>query len=345
MDLSILVPVYNVEKYVRPCLESIFKQGLDEDRFEVIIVNDGSTDKSMEMITDIIQQHNSITVINQENQGLSVARNNAIAIAQGEYILMPDSDDLLIENSVCFLLEKALSAKVDLVVADFLEMSSEDLDKFEMSNIQQRDGSTKEKSGEQLLLEDLHPRQCYVWRTLYRRHFIQDNSISFYPGICFQDVPFTHECYIKAQRVLRVNWLLNIYRKSRTGSATFNFTLKKSRDFCTAIRETWKLTHLNDNSMPVRKKFENDMFTNCSTMLWCTSHTAKNASEREYVIDMLKKMIPDLKFQFGLKHKFVSFMLKRMPHTLVHCRYLFDIIVEDRILPFYNHKIKHILKH
>ena len=57
MDLSIIVPVYNVEKYVRPCLESIFKQDLDEDRFEVIIVNDGSTDRSMEMITDIIQQH------------------------------------------------------------------------------------------------------------------------------------------------------------------------------------------------------------------------------------------------------------------------------------------------
>ena len=89
MDLSIVVPVYNVEKYVRTCIESIFKQGLDEKCFEVIIVNDGSTDRSLEVITDIISQHSNIVVINQENQGLSVARNNGIAAAKGEYILMP----------------------------------------------------------------------------------------------------------------------------------------------------------------------------------------------------------------------------------------------------------------
>lgn len=169
MDLSIIVPVYNVEKYVRPCIESIFKQSLDEERFEVIIVNDGSTDHSMEMIADIVQQYHNITIINQENQGVSVARNNGISVAKGEYILMPDPDDLLVENSLLPLLEKALSTKVDLVVADFLVMNTEDLDNFDVSGLQQRDGSITEKSGEQLLLEDLHPRQCIVWRTLYRR--------------------------------------------------------------------------------------------------------------------------------------------------------------------------------
>ena len=96
--LSIIVPVYNVEKYIRPCIESLFYQGLDDADFEVIIVNDGTPDKSMEMIADIIQQHDNITVINQENQGLSVTRNNGIALAKGDYILMPDSDDLLIDN-------------------------------------------------------------------------------------------------------------------------------------------------------------------------------------------------------------------------------------------------------
>ena len=73
MDLSIIVPVYNVEKYIRSCIESIFIQGLDDTDFEVIIVNDGTKDRSMEMIADIIAEHKNITVINQENQGLSVA--------------------------------------------------------------------------------------------------------------------------------------------------------------------------------------------------------------------------------------------------------------------------------
>ena len=91
IELSIIVPVYNVEKYVHACLESIFKQGLDDASFEVIIVNDGSTDRSMEMIEYIISQHRNITVINQDNKGLSIARNNGIANAKGKYILMPDT--------------------------------------------------------------------------------------------------------------------------------------------------------------------------------------------------------------------------------------------------------------
>ena len=345
MDLSIIVPVYNVEKYVRPCIESIFRQGLDNHDFEIIIVNDGSTDKSMEMIQDIIQDHSNITIINQENQGLSVARNNGIAIAKGDYIMMPDSDDLLIDNSVPFLLQKALSSKADLVVADFIEMESEEIDKFDMSNIHQKDGSTKEKSGEQLFLNDLHPRQCYVWRTLFRRQFILENNITFYPGIFYQDVPFTHECYIKAQRALRVNWLLNIYRKRRTGSATYNFNLKKSRDFCITIRETWKLTSLNDISIPVRKKLENDVFTSCSILFWSTSHTARNAAERTYVIDLLKETVPDLDFHFGVKHRLFSFMYKNIPHTLIYCRYLYNIFVEDRIRPLFINKIKALFKY
>ena len=96
MDLSIIVPVYQVEQYIRPCIESIFNQGLDDDRFEVIIVNDGTKDRSMEVIADIIEQHKNVTVFNQENQSLSVARNVGIATAEGEYILMPDSDDMLV---------------------------------------------------------------------------------------------------------------------------------------------------------------------------------------------------------------------------------------------------------
>ena len=95
--LSIIVPVYNVEKYIRTCIESIYRQDLNECDFEVIIVNDGTQDQSMEVIADIIASHSNIKVINQENLSLSVARNNGIAAAKGEYILMPDSDDLLID--------------------------------------------------------------------------------------------------------------------------------------------------------------------------------------------------------------------------------------------------------
>ena len=126
MKLSIIVPVFNVEKYIRPCLESLLKQGLDDDCFEVIIINDGTPDKSMEVIADIIEAHQNIQVINQENQGLSIARNNGLENASGDYILFIDSDDLLIDNSIPFLLDKAIASRADLVVADYLKMRNED---------------------------------------------------------------------------------------------------------------------------------------------------------------------------------------------------------------------------
>ena len=125
IQLSIIVPVFNVEKYIRLCIETIYRQKLNEERFEVIIINDGTMDKSMEVIEDIIEKHKNIVVINQENLSLSVARNNGIAAAKGKYILMIDSDDLLIENSLSRLLDLALEEEVDLLVADFLEMNNE----------------------------------------------------------------------------------------------------------------------------------------------------------------------------------------------------------------------------
>ena len=126
--LSIIVPVYNVEKYIRPCIESIFRQGLDDADFEVIIVNDGTKDRSMEIISSIISQHKNITVINQENQGLSVARNNGIKKAIGNYILFVDSDDLIVDHCLPFFLEKAIPSNADLIVADFKRMEDYEID-------------------------------------------------------------------------------------------------------------------------------------------------------------------------------------------------------------------------
>lgn len=290
MLLSIIVPVYNVEKYIRPCIESIFNQGLDEDCYEVIIINDGTKDRSMEMIADIISQHNNITVVNQENQGLSVVRNNGIALAKGEYILMPDSDDLLIEKSVPSILEAALSTKADLVVADFLEMNDEEIEKSQAIN--QKEFIFKEKTGEELFLEDLNPYQCYVWRSLFRREFLLSNNLTFVPGIYIQDVPFTHECYIKAKKCIRTSWILNIYRRGHE-SATFSFNAKKLKDFCTAIAKTWELTHMENLSPNVLTRLQENVFTSFSVMICAIVHAIETISERIDIIDYLPRSIVD----------------------------------------------------
>ena len=339
IQLSIIYPIYNVERYVRVSLESIFRQGLEEESFEVIIINDGTKDHSMEMIAEIISQHSNITVINQENQGLSVVRNKGIAAARGEYVFMPDSDDLVINDSLPFLLNKALETKADVVVADFLELSSEEVDKLDISAIQQTNGTCIDKTGEQLFLEDLSPYQSYVWRSIFKRQFLKDSGLMFEPGIYYQDVPWIHECYLKAQKCIRANWLLNIYRR-REGSTTFNFTLAKSRDFCITIGKTWELSHTEGLTPEIMKKLQNDVFTSLSVMLWCTSHVTKTVKEREQVLNFLKEKAPDLNLTNGIKQRITTFMIRWMPHTFVHCRYVYDTLFQDYLIPHFHHIFK-----
>ena len=327
MDLSIIVPVYNVEKYIRSCIESIYKQGLDENRFELIIVNDGTNDNSMRVIADIINQHTNITIINQENHGLSVARNTGITAAKGEYILMPDSDDLLVDNGLKPLLEKALETKVDLVVADFTNMTDEEIEKNKDCPLQKAVFNYREKTGEELFLQDLSPYQCYVWRTLFRREFLIKNNLTFVPGIYIQDVPFTHECYIKANKCIRASWLLNIYRKGHE-SATFSFNKKKTKDFCTAIAKTWELTHLNGLSPKVQNKLQEDVYTSFSMILWIITHKIDKSADRIEIFDFLKQQAPDLYFRNGTKQKIDSFMYRHLPHLFIHLRYIYDTICQ-----------------
>ena len=333
IDLSIIVPVYNVEKYIRSCIESIFKQGLDDASFEVIIVNDGSTDRSMEMIEYIISQHRNITVINQDNKGLSIARNNGIANAKGKYILMPDSDDLLIENSLKPLLEIALESQADLIVADFKSMTDNEIEQTNTSLLQLEMFNYREKTGEELFLEDLNPYHCYVWRTLYRSDFLKENNMSFVPGIYIQDVPFTHECYLKAKKCIRTYWLLNIYRKGHE-SATFSFNIKKTKDFCTAVAKTWELTHLDGISSRAQNKLREDIYTSFSMIIWIIIHKIDKESDRIEIIDFLKRQAPDLWFRNGVKQELESYMYRYVPHLLIHLRYIYETICKKSLSYF-----------
>ena len=324
--LSIIVPVYNVELYIRPCFESIFKQGLDDCDFEVIIVNDGTKDRSMEMIDDIISQHNNITVINQENQGLSVARNNGIAVAKGEYILMPDPDDLLIESSLKILLEKALETKADLVVADFLTMTNEEIVDFYKKDFQQPELQLKQFVGEQIYLKVLDPNHCYVWRALYRREFLVAEKLIFYPGIRYQDVPFTHECCIKANNCIRTNILMNIYRRW-PGSSTNAYKFENSAHFITAIALTWRLRQIEGLSSDILYRLEENVYITLRTMIYHTMHSIKEKNDRYVLMNYINFQAPDLNFTHSIEQRLITFMIKKTPHLFINLYYHYAQIV------------------
>ena len=322
MKLSIIIPVYNVEKYVKACIESIFRQGLDERDFEVIIVNDGSTDRSMEMIADVISQHANITVIHQANLSLSVARNNGIAAAKGEYLLMHDSDDLLIDNSLLPLLNLALETKVDVVVADFLTMTDEEIDEFHKEDFHQPELQYKEGTGEELFLEVLNPYECYVWRTLYRRDFIVRQQLTFIPGIRYQDIPFTHECYLKANSYIQANRFLSIYRKW-PGSSTKAYKIENSEDFTIAIAKTWELRNIQGITPSALYKLEEDVYVSFRLLIYHNLYFFKETSERNFIIDYLNHHFPTLNFTHGIRQRLITFMVKRMPHLFINLYYLY----------------------
>ena len=97
---SIIIPVYKVEDCIRKSLESIFSQDIDESIYEVVIVNDGTPDNSMQIVEEFHQKHNNIIIINKENGGVSSARNVGIKAAQGKYIVFVDADDYLSDGSL-----------------------------------------------------------------------------------------------------------------------------------------------------------------------------------------------------------------------------------------------------
>ena len=315
LDLSILVPIYKVEKYIRPFFESIFQQNLREDRYEIIVVNDGTPDRSMEVVADLLAQHDNITIINQENQGLSVARNTALARATGEYVLMLDSDDLLIAGSLPMILEKALNSEVDVVMADFLRMSDEELSMpFQIPA--QDVIEWNEKTGKQIFLEELTPKECYVWRSLFRRRFLQEKHLHFVPGIYYQDVPFTHESYLRADRCLRTNKLMVIHRKW-VGSVQSRFTLRHARDFSIAIGKTWDLRKLRASGPAETKKLQDDVFASFHNLISNTLRDIHGFSNRLRVMSYLSENAPNLRFTNGKAQQFISLLYSISPHLLI----------------------------
>ena len=104
MKLSIIIPVYNVEAYLTKCLDSCVNQDFDQSEFEIVVVNDGSKDNSAAILEKYDWKGCNHKIVNQKNQGLSVARNNGVLAAQGDYIWFVDSDDWISENSLSFLL-------------------------------------------------------------------------------------------------------------------------------------------------------------------------------------------------------------------------------------------------
>lgn len=118
---SIIIPVYNVEAYIRRCLESIFSQELSSNLYEVIVVNDGTQDNSMAIIEEFKMHYSNLIIYSQDNQGVSVARNKGIELSVGEYLLFVDPDDAIVQHSLVSLRDKLLKNMPELLIINSIK--------------------------------------------------------------------------------------------------------------------------------------------------------------------------------------------------------------------------------
>lgn len=199
IDISIIVPIYNAEKYLNKCIESLINQTKKE--LEFILINDGSTDNSEKIIKSYKDKR--IKYFKNENQGIGKTRNFGIEKATGKYIMFVDSDDYIDKNMAKLMFDKAFSNSLDMVVCDYYKVINNE-------NIEEKLPSFKQttlKNSPNLLCDiNLSP-----WNKIYKTSLIKDNNIKFVENLKYEDAPFVIEALDKANKVGKVNKCLNYY--------------------------------------------------------------------------------------------------------------------------------------
>ncbi len=223
--LSIIVPVYNVEKYIVKCISSIVNQ-CEFDKTELIIVNDGTKDKSIELVKPIIEGRSNVILINQENAGLSEARNKGLRTANGEYIWFVDSDDAIASNAISILLHR-FETHSDCYGINLLWENEDDGKKTEVGMWNESESLS---SGIEFMQNKNHltPVQRYV----VKRDILILNNLFFYPKILHEDLEYVPRLLYYVANVDVVGCPLYYYLRRTSGSITSKISEKNLIGLC-----------------------------------------------------------------------------------------------------------------
>lgn len=216
--LSIIIPIYNVEIYIKRCLDSIYDSLISEDLFEVIAVNDGSQDDSVKIVENFSKSHTNLRIFNKNNEGVSSARNLGINVAQGHYLLFVDADDCIFHNSLKTLIS-TLNNNNDVFI----------LRSYKENSCQTENYKWKELFYEkQTYTGDFLLRHNYVRGSVcgcaFRRLFIHNNKILFPKGIKnFEDTIFMMlvMCYANSIRFADID-LYKVFVRAGSASTSIN---------------------------------------------------------------------------------------------------------------------------
>ena len=212
--VSIILPIYNVEKYLPKCLDSVINQTYKN--IEIICVNDGSPDNSQQILEEYRLQDSRIIIINQENNGLATARNTGLKNATGEFIYFLDSDDWIDKNLLYITLEQILITGADIAMFDVYNVYNE----YSFVPVPRVENFIKSFKTNVLNYREntnIRDLQCTAWSKLYRKNFLVDNNLWFPDGCRFgEDVPFWFALLYKNPKIVFINKFLYFYRKRST---------------------------------------------------------------------------------------------------------------------------------
>ena len=213
--LSIVIPFYNVEKYIAACLDSVYNQDIPEEEYEVICVNDASPDGSRNIVFEYQKKHSNLILIEHEvNKKLGAARNTGRRIARGKYLWNVDSDDMIAPNCLRTIVSLCDSYKLDVLLFSCHYLCDGTIRVKEtkpwIDNRQVLEGLSFWKQQVLHHQKEISP----VWTQVYRRDYLNENNI-WSPNINMgEDVPYSYETILKATRLLAINNPFYIYRKN-----------------------------------------------------------------------------------------------------------------------------------
>ena len=284
--ISVIIPVYNMEKYLRQCLDSVINQTLKD--IEIICVNDGSTDKSLSILQEYAQNDNRICIINQQNQGLSCSRNNAMKIAKGRYILFLDSDDWIREDACQLLYERCYKYSIDM-----LHFAGINYDETTQQYIQLKaqqilytnpDIPYYDKNALNKFIEYIPISAC---RFFYKRAFLEKHNILFPEKINFEDNYFVRKALIFAERFAAEKEVL-YFRRVHSSSITQNMS-KFFADYITVVDKVSKLFTENNFNYEISKHI---IINYCNSLYMTYLFFTKEEKNKyhQQLFDFLQKM-------------------------------------------------------
>jgi len=290
LKLSIIIPIYNVEKYIKECLESVLSQITPD--IEVILVNDGTPDNSMSLIENILNQYSrdiqdQFVIVNQSNQGLSCARNAGLDIAKGKYIGFLDSDDKLLSRYIELVLEVIEKTNCDII--DFNVLTSQN----DILNLRPEANNSLDS-----VFKASH---WYSWARVVKKDLF--NKYKFTPNIYYEDLDLTPLLYLEASTINHINEPLYWYRKNDEG-ITSNKSQSNNQKTLNSMQKIMEkyLSLFNSTNNP----YYAYLVINCLYMLHITAIKRLGTKKALKLLNYNKEVFNNDKIQDYLKNDSIS---------------------------------------